>query len=68
MTQPAPQQQTQQQTQLPADQVIEALGAVHAEAYARMAAELAQLRVVLRLRDEELAYLRSLQPAEQAAS
>lgn len=61
MTQPA-------ETQLPADQVIEALTAVHAEIQGKLAAELAQLRVVLRMRDEELTYLRSLQPADPAAS
>ncbi len=58
---------TQPGLQLPADQVVAALSDVHAEIQAKLAGELAQLRVVVRLRDEEIAYLRTLVPADPAA-
>jgi len=59
--------QPDQPTGVSAQAVVDELSRLHAEQNARLTAELAQSRVLIAQQADELRYLRSLAPAEQAA-
>ncbi|GAA4849795.1 hypothetical protein GCM10023403_10750 [Pseudonocardia benzenivorans] len=59
--------QPDQPTGVPAQAVVDELSRLHADHTARLTAELAQARVLIAQQAEELRYLRSIVPAEQAA-